>query len=416
MKQRHYSYDDWTETYGNRQSALSETGGNASAFTFLCVSVLLIALGLIMLYSASYNEALTHNLPHYYFFQRQMMFVLFALLCSVVIRHMPLIWFHYLAIPIVLACFVLMGLTIFTSMGQERLGSRRWLQVGSLPSLQPSELVKVGTILLFSLFFSKKNEEASFIKRFGLSVVVAMIFSLLILLQKDYSTTILYIGLCVAMFLVGGMKISTLLLGFAFLTVPAVTLMLSQPYRVKRVFSFLFSQVDQGGINYQVTNSLKAIGTGGLFGVGLGNGTYKLGLIPEVQSDFIFASICEEVGFVGAAFILALFAMFAILGYNAYVRMQSRDRFLSFTAFGITTMILLQAITNIAVVTGMLPPTGIPLPFFSQGGTNLFVVICLCALLYRILLISSGRIPLEKSTLSQEIREDILFDSSRDES
>ena len=416
MKQRHYSYDDWTETYGNRQSALSETGGNASAFTFLCVSVLLIALGLIMLYSASYNEALTHNLPHYYFFQRQMMFVLFALLCSVVIRHMPLIWFHYLAIPIVLACFVLMGLTIFTSMGQERLGSRRWLQVGSLPSLQPSELVKVGTILLFSLFFSKKNEEASFIKRFGLPVVVAMLFSLLILLQKDYSTTILYIGLCVAMFLVGGMKISTLLLGFAFLTVPAVTLMLSQPYRVKRVFSFLFSQVDQGGINYQVTNSLKAIGTGGLFGVGLGNGTYKLGLIPEVQSDFIFASICEEVGFVGAAFTLALFAMFAILGYNAYVRMQSRDRFLSFTAFGITTMILLQAITNIAVVTGMLPPTGIPLPFFSQGGTNLFVVICLCALLYRILLISSGRIPLEKSTLSQEIREDILFDSSRDES
>lgn len=416
MKQRHYSYDDWTETYGNRQSALSETGGNASAFTFLCVSVLLIALGLIMLYSASYNEALTHNLPHYYFFQRQMMFVLFALLCSVVIRHMPLIWFHYLAIPIVLACFVLMGLTIFTSMGQERLGSRRWLQVGSLPSLQPSELVKVGTILLFSLFFSKKNEEATFIKRFGLPVVVAMLFSLLILLQKDYSTTILYIGLCVAMFLVGGMKISTLLLGFAFLTVPAVTLMLSQPYRVKRVFSFLFSQVDQGGINYQVTNSLKAIGTGGLFGVGLGNGTYKLGLIPEVQSDFIFASICEEVGFVGAAFILALFAMFAILGYNAYVRMQSRDRFLSFTAFGITTMILLQAITNIAVVTGMLPPTGIPLPFFSQGGTNLFVVICLCALLYRILLISSGRIPLEKSTLSQEVREDILFDSSQDES
>ena len=234
MKQRHYSYDDWTETYGNRQSALSETGGNASAFTFLCVSVLLIALGLIMLYSASYNEALTHNLPHYYFFQRQMMFVLFALLCSVVIRHMPLIWFHYLAIPIVLACFVLMGLTIFTSMGQERLGSRRWLQVGSLPSLQPSELVKVGTILLFSLFFSKKNEEASFIKRFGLPVVVAMLFSLLILLQKDYSTTILYIGLCVAMFLVGGMKISTLLLGFAFLTVPAVTLMLSQPYRDRK--------------------------------------------------------------------------------------------------------------------------------------------------------------------------------------
>ena len=409
--ERRQSYDDWQAT----QATLSETGGNASAFTFLCVVVILIALGLIMLYSASYNEALIHNLPHYYFFQRQMMFVLFALLCSVVIRYMPLSWFRYLAIPIVLVCLALMGMTLFTSYGQERLGSRRWLQIGNLPSLQPSELVKAGTILLFALCFSKKKEEASFISRFGLPLVVALLFSALILLQKDYSTTILYLALCVSLLLVGGMRIRSLLLGFAFCLVPAAVLMLSQPYRVKRVFSFLFSQVDPGGINYQVTNSLKAIGSGGLFGVGMGNGIYKLGIIPEVQSDFIFASICEEIGFVGVSLILALFAMFAILGYNAYVRMQGRDRFLSFTAFGITTMILLQAIINIAVVTGMLPPTGIPLPFFSQGGTNLFVVICLCALLYRILLISSGRIPLEKSSLSQQVREEILFDTEQSE-
>lgn len=406
------SYDDWQAT----QATLSETGGNASAFTFLCVVVILIALGLIMLYSASYNEALIHNLPHYYFFQRQMMFVLFALLCSAVIRYMPLAWFRFLAIPTILVCLVLMGLTLFSPFGQERLGSRRWLEVGGLPSLQPSELVKVGTILLFARFFSKRKEDASFLSRFGIPLVVTLIFSALILMQKDYSTTILYLILCVSLFLVGGMRIRSLLVGLAFCTVPAIMLMFSQSYRVKRVFSFLFSQIDQGGINYQVTNSLKAIGTGGLFGVGLGNGTYNLGIIPEVQSDFIFASICEEVGFVGAAFILALFAMFAILGYNAYVRMQARDRFLSFTAFGITTMILVQAIINIAVVTGMLPPTGIPLPFFSQGGTNLFVVICLCALLYRILLISSGRIPLEKSSLSQQVREEILFDTDQGES
>ena len=409
---RQGTYDNWNA----QQATLNETGGNASAFTFLCVVVILIAQGLIMLYSASYNEALIHNLPHYYFFQRQMMFVLFALLCSVVIRYMPLSWFRYLAIPTTLVCLVLMALTLFTSYGQTRLGSRRWLQVGNLPSLQPSELVKVGTILLFALCFSKRNEEESFLARFGLPLGVTVIFSAMILLQKDYSTTILYLALCVSLFLVGGMSIRSLLVGFAFLIVPASMLMLSQSYRVKRVFSFFFSQLDKGGINYQVTNSLKAIGEGGLFGVGLGKGTYKLGIIPEVQSDFIFASICEEVGFVGAAFILVLFAMFAILGYNAYIRMLGRDRFLSFTAFGITTMILLQAIINIAVVTGMLPPTGIPLPFFSQGGTNLFVVICLCALLYRILLISSGRIPLEKSSLSQQVREEILFDTDQGES
>lgn len=415
MKDRQHSYDDWADTLGDRQSSFNETGGNASAFTFLCVVVILTALGLIMLYSASYHEALSHNLPHYYFFQRQMMFVLFALLCSVVIRYMPLSWFRYSAIPIVLVCLVLMGLTLFTSFGQERLGSRRWLQIGPLPSLQPSELVKVGTILLFALMFSRQRGGTLTLKHFVIPVVVCIAFSALILLQKDYSTTILYLGLCIALLLVGGMKISTLLLGFSFIIIPSVMLMFSQSYRVKRVFSFFFSQIDKGGINYQVTNSLKAIGEGGLFGVGLGNGAYKLGLIPEVQSDFIFASICEEVGFVGAALIIILFAMFAILGYNAYVRMQSRDRFLSVTAFGITTMILMQAIINIAVVTGLLPPTGIPLPFFSQGGTNLFVVICLSALLYRILLISSGRIPLEKSHLSQEVREEILFDSLQDD-
>ncbi|HKL57977.1 MAG TPA: putative peptidoglycan glycosyltransferase FtsW [Sphaerochaeta sp.] len=410
------SYDDWPPSSGDGNNSLGETGGNASAFTFLCVTVILTALGLIMLYSASYHEALSHNLPHYYFFQRQMMFVLFALLCSVVIRYMPLSWFRYLAIPIVLACLALMAMTLFTSFGQERLGSRRWLQIGVFPSLQPSELVKVGTILLFALCFNKEVGELSFLKRFGLPIIVALVFSAMILLQKDYSTTMLYLGLCVALLLVGGMKIASLLVGFAFLFVPAVTLMLSQSYRVKRIFSFLFSSIDQGGINYQVTNSLKAIGTGGLFGVGLGNGTYKLGLIPEVQSDFIFASICEEVGLVGAALILALFAMFAILGYNAYIRMLGRDRFLSITAFGITTMILLQAIINIAVVTGLLPPTGIPLPFFSQGGTNLFVVICLSALLYRILLISSGRIPLQRSGLSPQRRQEFLFDMGEDES
>ncbi len=167
-------------------------------------------------------------------------------------------------------------------------------------------------------------------------------------------------------------------------------------------------------MNYQVSTGLKAISSGGgLFGVGgLGNGTYKLGLLPEVQSDFIFASVCEELGgFVGGGFILVLFLMFAILGYHASRRMKDRDSFLSLTAFGLTSMILFQAILNLGgVVTALLPPTGIPLPFFSQGGgTNLLVILLSCAMLYRILLISSGRIPLYKSSLGKEERSEIQF-------
>ncbi|MDD3903150.1 MAG: putative peptidoglycan glycosyltransferase FtsW, partial [Sphaerochaeta sp.] len=353
--------------------------------------------------------ALIHDLPHYYFFQRQLMFVVLALVCSVFIRFVPFSWIRRMVVPLLVLCLVLMLMTLFTHFGQEKLGSKRWLEIGPLPSLQPSELVKIGSILFLASYYKKDRSGQGTIKPMIIPFFVVMVFTLLILMQKDYSTTILYLGICVTLFLVGGMKISYLLLMLAFLAVPGVAVMLSEPYRVKRVFSFIFSNLDPSGINYQVTNSLKAIGEGGMFGVGLGNGVYKLGLIPEVQSDFIFASVCEEIGFVGAGFILVLFSMLAILGYNTYYRMLNRDRFLSYTAFGITTMILAQAFVNIAVVTGLLPPTGIPLPFFSQGGTNLFVILCCCALLYRIMLISSGRILLEKSKLPKKERQEILF-------
>jgi cell division protein FtsW len=135
--------------------------------------------------------------------------------------------------------------------------------------------------------------------------------------------------------------------------------MFSQSYRVKRVFSFLFPSLDPVGMNYQVSNSLKAIKAGGLFGVGLGNGQYKLGLLPEVQSDFIFASICEEIGFVGSAFILILFAMIAILGYNAASRCRAATAF-SASVLSDLPAILFQAILNLAVVTALLPPTVFP--------------------------------------------------------
>jgi len=408
MDMRH-EFDDWNQKSLTHEELLGDSGGRASAFTFLCIVVILTSLGLVMLYSASYNEALIHDLPHYYFFQRQLMFVVLALVCSVFIRFVPFSWIRHMVVPLLVLCLVLMLMTLFTHFGQEKLGSKRWLEIGPLPSLQPSELVKIGSILFLASYYKKDRSGQGTIKPMIIPFFVVMGFTLLILMQKDYSTTILYLGICVTLFLVGGMKISYLLLMLAFLAVPGVAVMLSEPYRVKRVFSFIFSNLDPSGINYQVTNSLKAIGEGGMFGVGLGNGVYKLGLIPEVQSDFIFASVCEEIGFVGAGFILVLFSMLAILGYNTYYRMLNRDRFLSYTAFGITTMILAQAFVNIAVVTGLLPPTGIPLPFFSQGGTNLFVILCCCALLYRIMLISSGRILLEKSKLPKKERQEILF-------
>ncbi len=398
-------FDDWQ----NHEQAMDVMGGSLSAFTFLCIIVLITTLGLVMLYSASYNEALIHDLPHYYFFTRQLMFVLLALVASLVIRFIPLSFLKALSYPVLAVSILLLLMTLFTPFGQERLGSRRWLQIGSLPSLQPSEFAKIAIILFFATYHQKNRSAESSVRRFGAPIIVSLVITALIFAQRDYSSALLFLALSFALLLASGFKLGHLLVLLAFLAVPALIAMFSQSYRVKRVFSFLFPALDPAGMNYQVSNSLKAIRAGGLFGVGLGNGQYKLGLLPEVQSDFIFASICEEIGFVGSSFILVLFAMIAILGYNAASRMESRDRFSSIIAYGLTSMILFQAILNLAVVTALLPPTGIPMPFFSQGGSNLFVVLSSSALLYRIMLISSGKIPLEKSSLKREERKAILF-------
>ena len=398
-------FDDWQ----NHEQAMDVMGGSLSAFTFLCIIVLITTLGLVMLYSASYNEALIHDLPHYYFFTRQLMFVLLALVASLVIRFIPLSFLKALSYPVLAVSIMLLLMTLFTPFGQERLGSRRWLQIGSLPSLQPSEFAKIAIILFYATYYQKDRSAESPVRRFGAPIIVSLVITALIFAQRDYSSALLFLALSFALLLASGFKLGHLLVLLAFLAAPALIAMFSQSYRVKRVFSFLFPALDPAGMNYQVSNSLKAIRAGGLFGVGLGNGQYKLGLLPEVQSDFIFASICEEIGFVGSSFILVLFAMIAILGYNAASRMESRDRFSSIMAYGLTSMILFQAILNLAVVTALLPPTGIPMPFFSQGGSNLFVVLSSSALLYRIMLISSGKIPLQKSSLKREERKSILF-------
>ncbi|NCC66047.1 MAG: cell division protein FtsW, partial [Spirochaetia bacterium] len=192
--------------------------------------------------------------------------------------------------------------------------------------------------------------------------------------------------------LVSGYSLSHLLVMIAFMLPPALVAMFSQPYRVKRVFSFLFPALDPTGMSYQVSTSLQAIRTGGLFGLGLGKGTFKLGLLPEVQSDFIFASVCEEIGFVGSSFFILLFVLFGVLGYLGAQRILEKNRFLSLGAFGLTSMVLFQAVLNLMVVTALLPPTGIPLPFFSQGGTNLFVALVGCSFIYRVLRINAGTV------------------------
>jgi cell division protein FtsW len=195
-------------------------------------------------------------------------------------------------------------------------------------------------------------------------------------MQRDYSTSVLYLAVNLLLCIMIGVSWKRLLSVLVFLPVPAAGLLLSEKYRLLRVVSFLFPSLDHQGINYQMSNSLKAIGSGGLLGKGIGQGIYKLGRLPEVHNDFIISNIGEETGLIGIAFVCFLFLCYAYFGLKASSREADNENlFFSRFLLGVTLMVVFQALVNLMVCTGLLPPTGIPLPFFSQGGTNLLIVI-----------------------------------------
>ena len=359
--------------------------GSFAPFTFLCTVIILICAGLLMLYSASYPEAISNGQPHYYFVLRQGIFALLGIACAAAIYFIPMKVIRLAAIPLVVISACCMLRTSLSPYGVTLLGARRWLDLPLLPQFQPSELVKLSVIIFLSWWFSSTRTHKYIGWYYVVPLAVILIFTGLILMQRAYTTGIHFLILCLAMCVAGRLRLRYIIIALAFLCVPAILYMLSEGYRVRRIASFIFPSLDPQGLNWQVNMSLSAIAEGGLFGKGIGNGVYKMGLLPEVQNDFILSSIIEETGIIGFTFILLLFFFFALLGYRGAGRLSTRDDFASLVTIGITTMIVTQVVINIAFVTGLLPPTGIPLPFFSQGGTNLFIVIVECGLMYKMI-------------------------------
>lgn len=385
MAQRDYS-DYYNSLEGEIESGSS---GSLAPFTFICVVVILVMTGLVMLYSSSYAEATMNGLDHYYYVLRQGIFAILGFVCAIVINLVPVKWIRLAAIPLVAIALVSMLMTLFTPYGVTVMGARRWLALPLVPQFQPSEVVKLSTIVFLAWWLTSPSTRRYLGWYYVVPFVMIVGFTLLIVVQRAYTTSIHYLILALAICVAARLKLRYIFIACAFISVPGILYMLSESYRVKRIASFVFPSLDPQGLNWQVNMSLGAIAEGGLTGKGIGNGTYKLGLLPEVQNDFILSSIIEETGLVGFAFIAMMFIMFAILGYRASVRLWPRDRFHALLSVGITTMIISQVALNIAVITGLLPPTGIPLPFFSQGGTNLFVIIVECGLLYRAIVLSS---------------------------
>lgn len=338
---------------------------------FLILVLLLLTVGLIMLYSASFaqSEYDTGYISSTRYFQKQAVCAAIGLAAFFFFSRIPArAWFR-LAWPMYALSIVLL-LSVLV-VGEEVNGARRWINVAGL-QFQPSEIAKFTLILLFARLTRSFGSAAKKF-RFGVLGFGAALLGILVplALEKHLSAIMLMGMVAVVMMFVAGTRARWLLAGAGAAVVFVAVYVSVMGYAGDRITAWLHPESDPGDTGYQILQSLYAIGSGGLFGLGFGKSRQKYLYLPFQYNDYIFAVICEELGFVGALAIIALFCALILRGY--WIALRARDRFSTVLAAGLVTLIAVQTVLNLCVVTNLLPSTGISLPFFSYGGTALAV-------------------------------------------
>ena len=342
---------------------------------FLAILLLLLCYGLIMLYSAGYAVALYRRGDAYTYIRPQLLFAALGVAAmyaaSLVDYH---IW-HKLAWPLLGVSLALLVLVLFMP---EYNGCKRWIVLPGLGTLQPSEIAKFSVVLVFAHIISLNHDR---MKTFMAGVLpfgaVLGAVAVLMLLEPHLSGTLLILGIGAVLVFVGGTGLKWFglagALGAGAIAAALVFLPDLVPYAMDRLASWRDPFADPLGEGHQTIQSLYAIASGGVMGLGLGNSRQKYLYVPEPQNDFIFSILCEELGFVGAAAVIVLFLALFLRGMTVAVR--ARDKFGALLVVGFVTQVILQAVLNIAVVTNTIPNTGISLPFFSSGGTSLLMLL-----------------------------------------
>lgn len=361
---------------------------------FLMLVLLLTGIGLIMVFSASfasayYDSTVAKNDPTYYFI-RQALFGVAGIALLYVVSKINYQTFRWMSIFVLMAAVLLLILVLIPGIGVTRNNATRWIKLPGLPQFQPSEVAKLGVILYFAARLSKRGTEKKkqYDKRtlsgwtlekldqIGLIELipygaVLVVVAFLMLREPHMSGTILILMGGAAVLFAAGVKLYWFLGGGALMGVGLWFIITQTPYMASRIQLWQNPWSDPLNKGYQTIQSLLAIGSGGLLGVGLGNSRQKFLYLPEPENDFIFSIACEELGYLGAGIILILFALLIIRGY--WIAVHARDRFGALLVVGITTLMAVQVFLNIAVVTNFFPTTGISLPFFSYGGTALMI-------------------------------------------
>ena len=363
-------------------------------FVLLVIIILLLSLGIIMVLSASAPSALSETGNSYTYVTKQAIFAVLGFGVMFVASKFNYRIFKKFFWPIYWLSVGILLLVLVPGLGASANGATRWINLG-FTQFQPSELTKVGMIIFYAGYLSDhKNELRDFKKGFVKPLVFLLPPVLIALLIQNHLSVGLVMGaITVVMMIMAGCRMShfifTGLVGGGLGGGALALYMLAKgdsagasSFRLDRILSFMNPWADPTGTGWQAIQSLYAIGSGGLFGAGLGESKQKYLYIPEPQNDFIFSILAEELGFVGCTIVIILFALFIWRGI--LIAMKAPDMFGSLLATGITTLVMVQVVINIGVVTNSIPNTGMPLPFFSAGGTALVILLGMCGILLNI--------------------------------
>ena len=340
---------------------------------FCLLVLLLTAVGLVMLLSASFPSAYYEKHDPTYYFRLQGLFALAGICFMLIASRINYERLREVSQPLLIASIAMLVLVLIPGIGIVSHNARRWIGVGNLFRFQPSEITKLAVIIWFSNDISRKRDKMRTFQDGVLPYLKIMAaIAALMMLEPHLSGTVLILGTGAVLMLVGGMQLRWVLgavggAGF----VAALMIKGIIPYGQSRIAMWKNPFIDAQNQGYQLVQSLISIGSGGLFGVGLGKSRQKFLYLPEEHNDFIFAVVCEELGLIGATLIMLLFAAMILRGY--WIALHARDRFGSLLVTGVVTQMAMQTFFNIGVVTGFLPTTGISLPFFSYGGTAILI-------------------------------------------
>jgi cell division protein FtsW len=339
--------------------------------TLLIITMTLALVGLVMVFSASAVVAGNRFQDSGYFLKRQLAWLTFGFLLLHLASHVDYVWWKRLSIPLLGLIMVLLLMVLVPSLGVAAKGARRWLRLGPI-SIQPAEMVKLITVIYLAAYLTRK-EDGITIFRSGLlpALIVVGLLSGLVLLEPDLGTVVVMGLVTCGLLFLGGARVAHLMtLGLC--AVPAaLVLVLGSSYRRQRLMTFLAPWKDASDAGFQITQSFLAFGSGGPFGVGLGEGKQKLFFLPEAHTDFVLALVGEELGLLGTGVIVLLFALFVVRGFQIAAR--ARVPFGRYLGMGITLLIGIQALVNACVVTGLVPTKGLTLPFVSYGGSSLVI-------------------------------------------